>query len=165
MTKQLVNSTDSNSHSNNSVNNNVIASNNRNKSRKVWMSGNFTSHLNSTERSGQNDGRKNAFVVGDSVLNHISERGIYKQHSVKVRNFPRATTKKINEEVDDIFQSEPDLIIIDAGNNNIATKINPLNNLKKILTKCNELSSKTKFTFSKVIVRKDKVNLESGGKM
>ena len=80
MTKQLVNSTDSNSHSNNSVNNNVIASNNRNKSRKVWMSGNFTSHLNSTERSGQNDRRKNAFVVGDSMLNHISERGIYKQH-------------------------------------------------------------------------------------
>ena len=98
------------------------------------------------------------------MLNNINERGISKQHSVKVRNFPRATTERINGEIEDILQPKPDLIIIHAGTNDLATKINPLNNLRKILKKCNELSSKTKLAFSIVIVRKDKVNLERGRK-
>ena len=159
LTKQLVISTESNSHgNNNSVNNNVITSNNRNTS----MSWDLTGHLNSAERNGLKDGNKNVFVVGDSMLNNISERGISKQHSVKVRNFPGATTERINEETDDILQSKLDSIIIHAGTNDLATKINPLNNLRKILKKCNELSPKTRLAFSKVIVRKDKVNLERG---
>ena len=55
LTKQLVTSTESNSHgNNNSVNNNLIASNNKNTS----MSQNFTGHLNSAERGGLKDGRK-----------------------------------------------------------------------------------------------------------
>ena len=63
-----------------------------------------------------------------------------------------------------ISQSKPDLIIIHAGTNDLATKINPLNNLRKILKKCNKLSPKTKLAFSNVIVRTDKVNLERGRK-
>ena len=55
LTKQLVTSTESNSHgNNNSVNNNLIASNNKNTS----MSLNFMGHLNSAERGGLKDGRK-----------------------------------------------------------------------------------------------------------
>ena len=161
LTKQLIISFESNSHSkNNLVNNNVITSKNRNTS----MSRDFTGHLISGERSGLRDGRKNVFVVGDSMLNDISERGITKQHSVKVRNFPGATTERINEEIDDILQSKPSLIIIHTGTNDLTTKTNPLNNLRKILKKCNELSPKTKLAFSNVIVRKDKANLESGHK-
>ena len=105
----------------------------------------------------------NITVVGDSLLN-ISELGISKQHSVKIINFHGAITERINEEIDDILQSKPDLIIIHAVTNDLATKINPLNNLRKILKKCNELSPKTKLAFSNVIVRKDKVNLERGRK-
>ena len=161
LTKQLVISFESNSHSkNNLVNNIVITSKNRHTS----MSRDFTGHLISGERSGLRDGRKNVFVVGDSMLNDISERRITTQHSVKVRNFPGATTERINEEIDDILQSKPSLIIIHTGTNDLATKTNPLNNLRKILKKCNELSPKTKLAFSNIIVRKDKVNLESGHK-
>ena len=152
LTKQLVISTESNSHSNNSVNNNVIGSYNRNTS----MFSDLTGHLNSAEKSRLKDGKKNVFVVG----NNINERGISKQHSVKVR----VTTERINGEIEDILQPKPDLIIIYAGTNDLATKINPLNNLRKILKKCNELSPKTKLAFSNVIVRKDKVNLERGRK-
>ena len=161
LTKQLVISFESNSHSkNNLVNNIVITSKNRHTS----MSRDFTGHLISGERSGLRDGRKNVFVVGDSMLNDISERRITTQHSVKVRNFPGATTERKNEEIDDILQSKPSLIIIHTGTNDLATKTNPLNNLRKILKKCNELSPKTKLAFSNIIVRKDKVNLESGHK-
>ena len=46
---------------------------NRNTLRKVLMSGDFADHLNSIERSGPKDGRKNVFVIGDSMLNNISE--------------------------------------------------------------------------------------------
>ena len=105
------------------------------------MSWDFTGPLNSEERSGRKDGRKNVFVVGDSMSNKIRERGISKQHSVKVKNFPGTTTERINEEFNNILQSKPNLIIIHAGTNDLATKINPL-------------------AFSNVIVGKDKVNLE-----
>ena len=106
---------------------NVIVSNNRNTS----MSRDLTNHLNSAERGRLKDGNKNVFVVGDSMLNNISEHGISKQHSVKVRNFPGATTERINEEIDDTLQSKADLIIIHAGTDDLAKKINPLNNLRK----------------------------------
>ena len=97
---------------------NVIVSNNRNTS----MSRDLTNHLNSAERGRLKDGNKNVFVVGDSMLNNISEHGISKQHSVKVRNFPGATTERINEEIDDILQSKADLIIIHAGTDDLAKK-------------------------------------------
>ena len=97
-------------------------------------------------------------------MNNNSERGTSKHHLVKYRNFPGAFTETINEKVDDILQSKADLIIIYAGANNLATKINPLNNLRKILKKRNELSLKTKLAFSNVTVRKDKINLERGRK-
>ena len=99
------------------------------------MSRDLTSHLNSGERNGLKDGNKNVFVVGHSMLNNISERGMSKQHSVKVRNFHRATTESVNEEIDDILQSKPGIIIIHTGTNDLVTKINPLNNLRKILKK------------------------------
>ena len=124
------------------------------------MSWDFTRPLNSEERSGRKDGRKNVFVIGDSMSNKIRERGISKQYSVKVKNFPGTTIERINEEFNNILQSKPNLIVIHAGTNDLATKINPLHNLRKILKKCNKLSPKTKLAFSNVIVRKDKVNLE-----
>ena len=85
MTKQLGISTESNSHSNNNQvnNNNIITSKNRNTS----ISRDFTGHWNSAEKSGLKDGAKNVFVVGDSMLKNISERGISKQHSVKSETF------------------------------------------------------------------------------
>ena len=97
---------------------------------------------NSSEKSALKDRRKNVFVVYN-----ISERGISKQHSVKVRNFPGATTEGINEEIDNILQSKLNLVIINAGTDDLATKINSLNNLRKILKKCTELSPKTKLAF------------------
>ena len=32
-------------------------------------------------------------VAGDSILNNVQERGLSKQHTVKVKNFPGATTE------------------------------------------------------------------------
>ena len=139
--------------------------NNRDTSRKVPMSGDFTGHLNSAERNGQKDERKIVFALGESMLNNDSKHGVFKQHPVKVTNFPGATPEKINKEIDDILQSNPDLVLlVYADINNLATKNNSLNNLRKLTKKGNELSPKTKLAFSKVIVRKDKVILESSRK-
>lgn len=74
------------------------------------------------------------------------------------------TTETINEEIDNILHSKPDLIITHAGTNDLTTKINPLNNFRKILKNCNGLFPKPKLAFSKVIMRKAKVNLEKGRK-
>ena len=39
----------------------------------------------------------------DSMLNNIRNHGLFKQHSIKIKNFPGATTERINEEIDDIL--------------------------------------------------------------
>ena len=102
LTNQLVISTESNSHSNNNpLNNNVVASRNRN----MLMSCDFTGHSDSAEKSGLKGRRKNVFVVTNSMLNNISERRVSKQTSVKDRNFPGAPTEAINEEIDGILQN------------------------------------------------------------
>ena len=76
------------------------------------MSRDLTGHLNSAETNELKNGNKNVFVVGESMLNNISERGISRQHSVKVSNFPGATTERINEKNNNILQSKPDIIIM-----------------------------------------------------
>ena len=53
------------------------------------MTGEFTSNMNSTERSLQKSGRKNIFVVGNSMLNNICKYQLSKQHLVKIKSFPR----------------------------------------------------------------------------
>ena len=92
----------------------------------------------------------------------LQKCSLFKKNLVNVRNvrnFPGTTTKRINEVVDNILQSKPDLTIIHAGISDFAIQINPLNNLRQILRKCNESSSTTKLVFSDVIVRKDKADL------
>ena len=111
------------------------------------MSRESADNLNSTETSRQKAGRKSVFVLGDYMLNNIREHGLSKRLSVKIKNFLGATTERINEEIDDTFQTKLDLLILHASTNDVSAKINPSDNLRKILKKPNKLSSETKLTF------------------
>ena len=51
------------------------------------------------------------------MLNNIHERGLSKQHTVKVKNFPGATTETILEKLEYLPESTPDILIVHAGNN------------------------------------------------
>ena len=47
--------------------------------------------------------KKNIIQTGDSMLNNISEKGLSKTHKVRVINFPRGTSKKITDQLNDLI--------------------------------------------------------------
>ena len=95
------------------------------------------------------------------MLNNIHERGLSKQYTVKVKNFPGAITETILEKFEKLLESKPDMLIVRGGTNDLPANINPLNNLRKVHRKCLELSPETKLLFSNIIInRKDKNNLD-----
>ena len=53
------------------------------------------------------------------MLNNIHERGLSKQYTVKVKNFPRATTEIILETLEKLLQSKPDMLIVHVGTNDL----------------------------------------------
>ena len=104
--------------------------------------------------------KKSIILTGDSMLNNISEKGLSKTHKVRVINFPRGTSEKISDQVDDLIKGKPDDLIVHVGTNDIANDVNLLNNVKKIFRKVSKDSPSTQLAFSSKIVRKDKKNLE-----
>ena len=91
--KQLVFYTGSNSDINNTSGNiEVIASNKGDVSKNLTMSREFADNLDSTETNSQRTEEKSVTSDRNSMLNNIRNHGLSKQHSIKIKNFPGATT-------------------------------------------------------------------------
>ena len=88
-----------------------------------------------------NKERKNMIDVGESMLINISEIVLSKNHSVKVKNFPGASTEKINKEIDDLLESKTSVLIVHAGTNDLTKQVNSLNSFKKSVMKFYHLQS------------------------
>ena len=71
-------------------------------------------------------------VARDSILNNIHEKGLSKQHTVKITNFLGATTERILEKLENLLKSKPDVLIVHDGTNDLPKNINSLNNLRKV---------------------------------
>ena len=94
------------------------------------------------------------------MLNNFHERGLSKQHTIKVKNIPGSTTETILEKLENLLESKRDILIVHASTYDLQKNINPLNNLRKVHWKCLGLSPETKLVFSNIIIRKDKNNLD-----
>ena len=63
--------------------------------------------------------------------------------------------------IDKILENQqPKSLIVHVGTNDLTNDFNPLNNVKKIVNKTKKKSPNTVLTFSNIIVRKGKKNLE-----
>ena len=71
-------------------------------------------------------------ITGDSMLNGIHEKGMFKNHRVQVNNFPGGTSATILEYIDQLVKGKPDCLIVHAGTNDLANRTNLLNQAKKI---------------------------------
>ena len=69
------------------------------------------------------------------MVNGISEKGLSVNHKVKIVNFPRGTSEKILEKLDDIIKEKPGDLIVHAGSNDITNNVNLPTNVKKIFSK------------------------------
>ena len=96
--------------------------------------------------------KRSIIIVGDSLMNGINEKGLSKNHSVKVNNIPGGTSDVILQKLDNFLKNKPDGLIVHAGTNDITKGKNLLNNVKK-------LSSNTKVAFSSIVTRKDKKDI------
>ena len=94
------------------------------------------------------------------MLNNINSRGLSKSKEVDVLNFPGATSSDVLTKIDDVLNKKPASLIVHVGTNDLTNDINLLSNVKKIVNKTNKTSPNTVLTFSSIIFRKDKKNLE-----
>ena len=99
-------------------------------------------------------------IIGDSMLNNINSRGLSKSKELDVLNFPGATISDVSTKIDDVLNKKPASLIIHVGTNDLKNGINLLLNVKKIVNKTNKISPNVDLTFSSIIFRKDKKNLE-----
>ena len=70
------------------------------------------------------------------MLKSIHKRGLSKQHTIKVKQFPGATTETILEKLENLLEPKPDMLIVHGGTNDLSKNINYLNNLRKVNWKC-----------------------------
>ena len=63
--------------------------------------------------------KRKIIIVGDSLLNGIHEKGLSKNHSVKVNNIPGGTSDAILDKLEDFLSYKPDGLIVHAGTNGI----------------------------------------------
>ena len=78
---------------------------------------------------------KKVVITGDSMLNGIHEKDMFKNHRVQVNNFPGGTSATILENIDQLVKSKPDCLTVHAGTNDLANETNPLNQAKKLFSK------------------------------
>ena len=56
-------------------------------------------------------------VTGDSILTGVNEEGLSKSHSVKVKNYPSATSGDILDKIDNLLKVKPDCSLVYVGTN------------------------------------------------
>ena len=96
----------------------------------------------------------------DSNSSNINSRGLSKSKEVDMLNFPGATSSDVLMKIDYVLNKKPASLIVHVGTNDQTKDINLISNVKKIVNKTNTTSPNTVLTFSSIIFRKNKKNLE-----
>ena len=73
--------------------------------------------------------KKKIFIVGDSMIKNITGAGISRDHTVKIRPHPGATSIDMCDYIKPELRYQSDVIILDCGRNYISNEINTLNKL------------------------------------
>ena len=102
--------------------------------------------------------KKRVVITGDSMLNGINEKGMSKNYSVKVNNFPGGTSATILENIDQLVKTKPDCLVVHAGTK--ANGTNLLNQAKKLVKQVEKVYQNIKIVFSSIIIRKDRKNID-----
>ena len=94
------------------------------------------------------------------MLKKVNSHGLLKSKKVEVLNFPGTNTTDIVNKMDDILEDKPQSLIAHLGTNDLTNDVNLLNNVKKNVNKTKKKSPNTAISFSYIIIRKDRKNLE-----
>ena len=103
--------------------------------------------------------RKRVFIIGDSILNGISENGLNKSHDVKLRPHSGATSQAIKDHIKPIIRRKPDLIIIHAETNDLTKGCNTVEEMNEIIEAAKSDSPSTEIVISPLRTRRDNIGM------
>ena len=99
--------------------------------------------------------KKSVFVVGDSMIKNITGSGISRNHSVKIRSHPGATTMDMFDYIKPELRQNPDRIILHCGTNDLTNDVNTTKKIKKLIKEIKENFTSTELVISGIIQRYD----------
>ncbi len=108
------------------------------------------------EKSDNKHGKKRVIIVGDSILNGISEKGLTKKnHIVKVRPHPGATTEDLVDHIKTVARRKPNMVVLHIGSNDLTNGVNTQEKLQEVIDVVRSESKDTDIVVSSVVTRKD----------
>ena len=101
--------------------------------------------------------KKKIFIAGDSMITNITGTGISRDHTIKIRPHPGATSIDMCDYIKPELRHQPDVIILHCGTNAISNEINTLKKLKKLLKEIEgyDIHKKPQVVISSLIKRCD----------
>ena len=102
------------------------------------------------EEKGNEDLSNKVVIIGDSMLNNINSRGLFKSKEMDVLNFPVTTSSDVLTKTGDVLNKKTASLIVHVDINDLANDINLLSNLKKIVNKTKKTSPNTVLTLSSI---------------
>ena len=100
--------------------------------------------------------KKNICIVGNSILKNITGSGLSKDHTVKIRPHPGATTVDMIDYIKPELRHKPDIVILHCGTNDITNDVNTVKKIKKLVKEIEENDGSTDIVISGLIKRFDR---------
>ena len=96
--------------------------------------------------------RKNVAIIGDSILNGLSEQGLRKRHNVKIRTHSGADPIILP-----IIRRKPDHVLVHYGTNDLTKEdvIDTIETIKEIISDAKDESPHTTIVLSSLSIRRD----------
>ena len=96
-------------------------------------------------------------IVRDFMIKYLNGCEVSRDNSVKIKYHPGATTDNVLDYVRPSGRKKPDMIIIHTGTNDIQSKVNTLQKVRKVITTMKEIdvNNEIQIAFSSVIHHED----------
>ena len=92
--------------------------------------------------------KKRIFLIGDSIMNGIQEKGLSSRHNTRSRRCPGDTTKDLVDHIKPIARKRPDLVLIHFGTNDITHSVDTDEYMQKVIDYLHKESPNTNIAVS-----------------
>ena len=100
-----------------------------NQSREIWDKTKELKNLDHNHKYKNTANKKAVAIIGDSTLNYIDQHGLSNEpFKVRVKKYSGATTEDICDHLKPEIRKKPDVVIINAGTNNLTNNSKSLEN-------------------------------------